>query len=167
MNTTPAPHAPLDVVDARLIDHLHAGFPLEDRPFARIGQDLGLREEEVIERLGKLLSTGVLTRLGPLYQIERAGGCYLLAALEVPADRFDAVAALVNAHLQVAHNYRRGHRLNMWFVVAADSQQGVDDCVRAIEAETGLRVHAFPKEREYRVELRLPAAPARAAEESA
>lgn len=146
-----------DRIDARLIDHLHAGFPLCDRPFARIGEALGLPEDEVIERLQHLLSTGVLTRLGPLYQIERAGGIYLLAALEVPADRFAEVAAQVNAHLEVAHNYRREHRLNMWFVVAADAADAVADCVRAIEAETGLRVHAFPKEREYRVELRLPA----------
>jgi DNA-binding Lrp family transcriptional regulator len=167
MSTTPRMRTALDDVDAQLIDHLHEGFPVEDRPFARIGEALGLREEEVIERLGQLLSGGVLTRLGPLYQIERAGGCYLLAALEVPPARFDAVAALVNAHLQVAHNYRREHRLNMWFVVAADSQEGVAGCVRAIESETGLPVHAFPKEREYRVELRLRAAPAGAAESPA
>jgi DNA-binding Lrp family transcriptional regulator len=107
----------------------------------------------VIERLRALLSGGVLARLGPLYQIERAGGCFLLAALEVPPGRFEAVAAQVNAHLQVAHNDRRAHRLNMWFVVAADSPQGVAGCLRAIEAETGLRVHSFPKEREFRVGL--------------
>lgn len=157
----------LDATDARLIDHLHAGFPITDRPFARIGEALGLAEEDVIERLRALLASGVLTRLGPLFHIERAGGCYLLAALEVTPERFDAVAAQVNAHLQVAHNYRREHRLNMWFVVAADSQAGVDDCVRAIEAETGLRVHCFPKEREFRVELRLPASAQHPAQETA
>ncbi len=168
MNTgSPAARAALDATDALLIDHLHSGFPIADRPFAQIGAALGLPEEEVIERLRALLSAGVLTRLGPLYQIERAGGSYLLAALEVPAERFDAVAAQVNAHLEVAHNYRRGHRLNMWFVVAADSQEGVAQCLRAIEAETGLRVHSFPKEREFRVELRLPASPRAAAEEAA
>ena len=74
----------LDAVDARLIDHLHDGFPVEDRPFARIGAALGLREEEVLERLGKLLSTGVLTRLGPLYQIERAGVVRQLFACSEP-----------------------------------------------------------------------------------
>jgi siroheme decarboxylase len=146
-----------DAVDAALIDHLHDGFPLCDRPFAAVGKALGLAEDEVIERLRKLLANGVLTRFGPLYQIERAGGIYILAAIEVPAERFAEVAALVNAHLQVAHNYRREHRLNMWFVVAAESQQAATRCLRAIEAETGLHVHAFPKEREFRVELRLPA----------
>ena len=147
-------------VDAVLIDYLHDGFPLCDRPFARIGEALGLGEDEVLERLRGLLASGVLTRFGPLYQIERAGGAYLLAALEVPAARFDAVAAQVNAHLEVAHNYRREHRLNMWFVLAADSQEAVETCARAIEAETGLPVHRFPKLREYHVELRLRAAPA-------
>lgn len=154
-----------DRMDAELIDGLHDGFPLCDRPFAEIGRRHGLTEDEVIERLRALLSSGVLTRLGPLYQIERAGGAYLLAALAVPDERFDAVAAQVNAHLQVAHNYRREHQLNMWFVVAADSQRAIDACVQAIEAETGLTVHRFPKEREFRVELRLPAKPALAVED--
>jgi hypothetical protein len=41
----------------------------------------------------------------------------------------------------------------------------VDDCVRAIEAETALPVRCFPKEREFRVELRLSAVAALAAEQ--
>jgi siroheme decarboxylase len=158
MNGRAAQHPGFDAVDATLIDHLHEGFPLCDRPFAAVGEALGLAEDEVIERLRNLLANGVLTRFGPLYHVERAGGIYILAALEVPEDRFAAVAAQVNAHLQVAHNYRREHRLNMWFVVAAESQQAATRCLRAIEVETGLTVHAFPKEREFRVELRLRAA---------
>ncbi len=150
-------HTHSDRIDAALIDHLHEGFPLCDRPFAQVGAALDLSEEEVLERLRKLLATGVLTRFGPLYQIEKAGGAYLLAALEAPAGRFDEIAAQVNAHVEVAHNYRRGHRLNMWFVVAGESQAAVDQCVEAIEAETGLPVHCFVREREYRVELRLRA----------
>jgi len=157
MNASVAQGHGFDAVDAALIDHLHEGFPLCAQPFAAVGEALGLAEDEVIERLRKLLANGVLTRLGPLFHIERAGGIYILAALEVPEDRFAEVAALVNAHIEVAHNYRREHRLNMWFVVAAQSQEITSRCLRAIEAETCLRVHAFPKEREYRVELRLPA----------
>lgn len=158
---------PIDAMDARLIDRLHGDFPLSDRPFAEIGQALGLPEEVVIERLQHLLSSGVLTRLGPLYQIERSGGAYMLAALEVPEAEFQRVAIQVNAHLQVAHNYRRAHQLNMWFVVAAETPQRVADCLRQIAEETGLKVHQFPKEREYRVELRLQARPPTADEESA
>ncbi|MFO1340260.1 MAG: Lrp/AsnC family transcriptional regulator [Burkholderiaceae bacterium] len=146
----------LSPAELRLIDHLHGGFPLVDRPFAAIGQALGCGEELVIERLNHLLSQGYLSRFGPLFQIERAGGQFVLAAMAVPEARFDAVAAQLNALPEVAHNYRREHRLNMWFVVAAETPALAEAALRRIEAETGLAVLSFPKEREYHVELRLP-----------
>lgn len=149
----------LTTEDARLIDHLHGGFPLTDRPFAAVGQALGWSEERVLERLHQLLACGVLTRFGPLFQIERAGGLFVLAAIAVPEERFDAVAALVNAFAEVAHNYRRTHALNMWFVVAAETPGLAQAALARIEAATGLAVLAFPKEEEYFVELRLPALP--------
>jgi DNA-binding Lrp family transcriptional regulator len=148
---------PIGPSDARLIDRLHGGLPLADRPFAEVGAELGLSEDEVIERLRRLLAQGVLTRFGPLFQIERAGGRFVLAALEVPPERFDEVAALVNALPEVAHNYRREHAFNMWFVVAGESDAAVQDALARVAGRTGLAVHAFPKEREYFVELRLPA----------
>ena len=147
----------VDAIDARLIDRLHGGFPLDERPFATVAAEIGLDEEELIERLRRLLARGVLTRFGPLFQIERVGGRFMLAALRVPEERFDEVAARVNALPEVAHNYRREHAFNMWFVLAAESPQGVDAAIERIERETGLPVLALPKEREYFVELRLPA----------
>ncbi len=152
----PEPCTRIDSADLRLIDHLHGGLPLSDRPFAEVGAALGMDEDEVLERLHRLLAQGVLTRFGPLYQIERAGGRFVLAALEVPAARFDEVAAIVNAMPEVAHNYKREHDFNMWFVIAADSASAADAALARIGAQTGLKVHAFPKEREFFVELRLP-----------
>lgn len=153
---TPDTSAWLSPIDARLIDRLHGDLPLVDRPFAAVAAELGLGEDEVLERLNHLLAQGVLTRFGPLYQIERAGGQFVLAAMAVPAERFDAVAAAVNARAEVAHNYRREHALNMWFVVAEATPEAVEATIVDIEAATGLEVLRFPKEREFFVELRLP-----------
>ncbi len=146
----------LSCTDRRLIQRLHGDLPLLERPYAAVGAELGLAEDEVIARLQRLLADGVLTRFGPLFQIERAGGCFVLAAMAVPAERFDAVATAVNARPEVAHNYRREHRLNLWFVAAATSPEAVEEAMRAIEADTGLPVLRFPKEREFFVELKLP-----------
>lgn len=153
----PGAKAALNPIDARLIDRLHDNFPLTDRPFADVAQELGLNEADVIERLQRLLSQGTLTRFGPLFQIERAGGEFVLAALEVPESEFDRIAQLVNQLPEVAHNYRRDHRLNMWFVVAAASSQEARAALQTIAKITGLQVHAFPKEREYFVGLHLSA----------
>ena len=149
--------AALAAEDALLINHLHGGFPLDERPYATVGAQLGWREERVIERLHQLLARGVLTRFGPLFQIERAGGQFVLAAIAVPEERFDVVNTVVNSFPEVAHNYRRTHRLNMWFVVAAETPALAQTAIARIEEAVGLPVYAFPKEEEYFVELRLPA----------
>lgn len=142
--------------EIRLIDYLHGGFPLSERPYADVGAALGMSEQAVIATLQNLLACGDLTRFGPLFQIERAGGQFVLAALSAPQDRFQEVTALVNALPEVAHNYRREHALNMWFVIGAESPQQAADAIARIEASTGLKVYAFPKEKEFFVELRLP-----------
>lgn len=151
--------------DLRLVSYLHGGFPLSDRPFAEVGQALGCSEEAVIERLQQLLAHGDLTRFGPLFQIERAGGRFVLAAMVVPEPRFAAVAAQLDAMPEVAHNYRRESAhpelpsatpLNMWFVLALESADALPAVLARIEASTGLPVFDFPKEREFFVELRLP-----------
>lgn len=147
----------IDAADRALIDALQGGFPLCEEPYRAVGESLGLSETEVIERLRLLLERKVLTRFGPLYQIEKIGGAYSLAALAVPEERFEQIAAIVNALPEVAHNYRREHRFNMWFVLATETPQEIDAAIERIEAATGLTVFTFPKEREYFVELKLDA----------
>lgn len=149
--------------DLDLIDALHGGFPLTDRPFADVAQGLGMTEEDVLARLERLLTEGVITRFGPLFQIERAGGKFVLAAIAVPTQDFDRVARIVNGFTEVAHNYRREHRLNMWFVVAAETAALAERVIQKIEQATGMSVLAFPKEKEFFVELRLPLTPLAAA----
>ena len=147
----------LDAVDRKIIDNLQGGFPLCDEPYAAAARQLGISGEELLERLRRLLDTRVLTRFGPLVHIERMGGAFVLAALQVPEERYDEVANLVNALPEVAHNYRREHALNMWFVLATEAQDGIAAAIARIEEATGLPVHAFPKEREYFVEMKLAA----------
>ena len=148
---------PLDAIDRQLINALHGGFPLCDEPYREIGERLGLSEAECLERLQRLLATGVLSRFGPLFQVERLGGTFVLAAMQVPEADFDVAAAAVNGMTAVAHNYRREHPFNMWFVLAAETRHEIAVAVAAIERMTGLQVYEFPKEREYFIGMRLEA----------
>ncbi len=152
-----ASKAVLDETDRRLINALQGDFPLVAEPYREVAESLGLSEAEVLERIDSLLERRVLTRFGPMFQIERAGGAFVLAAMQVPESDFDRVVAQVNAFPEVAHNYRREHALNMWFVLATATRQGIAETIAAIEAATGLPVFAFPKEREYFVEMKLRA----------
>ena len=153
------PHEPavLDDVDRRIVNALQGGFPLVPRPYAAAAEALGLAEDELIARIASLTASGVLSRFGPMFDAEKFGGAVSLAAMAVPTDRFDAVAAKLMAMPEIAHNYERRHPLNMWFVIATETRAGIGTAQRAIEAATGLKVLLFPKVREYFVGMRVEA----------
>lgn len=143
--------------DRRIVNALQGGFPLSDEPYREAAEPLGLSEAELLARLKRMLDERALTRFGPMFQIERMGGRFVLAAMQVLEADFDRIAETVNAFPEVAHNYRREHAFNMWFVLATEKPEGIADAIARIEAATGLAVAAFPKEREYFVEMKLDA----------
>jgi hypothetical protein len=97
----------------------------------------------------------MLSRFGPLWNAEGLGGDVCLCAMAVPGEHFDAVAAQVNAHPEVAHNYERAHALNMWFVISADRPERIREIAEMIQAETGIAVRQMPKTREFYVGFRV------------
>jgi DNA-binding Lrp family transcriptional regulator len=148
---------PLDDTDRRIVNALQEGFPLCPRPYAEAAQCLGLSEDDLISRLKHLLETRAITRFGPFLDAAAMGGAFCLCAMAVPAEHFETVMIQVNARPEVAHNYERAHRLNMWFVLATETPEGIDRAAREIEGETGLKVLLFPKEREFFVGFRVAA----------
>ena len=145
----------LDAVDRRIINALQGGFPIAERPYAEVASGLGLGEAELIARLERLRERNFLSRFGPMYNAERLGGDVTLAAIAVPEERYDDVADMVNAHGEVAHNYARDHRFNMWFVVAAERPERIAEVLGEIEEETGLTVLDLPKLEEFFIGLRV------------
>jgi len=147
----------LDDTDRRIVNALQDGFPLSPSPYREAADRLGLTEDELIARLRRLLETRILTRFGPFLDAAAMGGAFCLCAMAVPAERFEAVMIHINAHPEVAHNYERTHRLNMWFVLATETAEGIERVAREIEAETGLKVLLFPKEQEFFIGFRVAA----------
>ena len=147
----------MDELDRAIVNALQGGFPICDEPYREVAEQLGIAEAELIARIERMLETKTLTRFGPMFQVERMGGAFVLAALAVPEADYERVAEQVNALPEVAHNYRREHALNMWFVLATETPEGIQATIERIEHSTGLKVYAFPKLKEYFVEMRLAA----------
>ncbi len=147
----------MDATDRLIINGLQGGFPITAQPFADVSATLGLDEADLLDRLCALIADGTLSRFGPLYNAEALGGGLTLAAMAVPAARFEEVADIVNGFVEVAHNYERDHELNMWFVVATERPERVGEVLDEIAAATGLNVFDLPKQEEFFLELTLEA----------
>lgn len=145
----------MDTTDRAIVNALQGGFPITERPYAEAAAELGIAEDELIERLERMLVDGTLSRFGPMYHAERMGGAFTLAAMAVPAERFEAVAEIVNCFPEVAHNYARDHALNLWFVLATEDKARIAEVISEIEARTGLAVLDMPKIEEFYVGLRF------------
>jgi len=149
--------SPLSDIDRAILNHLQGDFPISPKPFAECAARLGIDEPQLLERIEDLIRENIATRFGPMYQIEKLGGAFTLAAMKVPEAQFDRVTEQVNAFQEVAHNYQRDHAFNMWFVLATDSPAKIAETITRIEAATGLKVFNMPKEKEYFIGARFDA----------
>jgi len=145
----------IDAIDRKIINALQGGFEIVERPYRQAAEKLGLGEDDLIERLQRLVDNKALSRFGPMYNAERLGGAVTLCAVAAPRDRYETVADQINRHHQVAHNYARDHDLNMWFVLACETPSDIAETIAAIESETGLTVHDFPKQKEFFIGLKV------------
>jgi DNA-binding Lrp family transcriptional regulator len=145
----------LDKVDRIILNRIQADFPITSRPFFEVGRELGIAEDEVITRVRRLLEAGAVNRLGPVLNPTAMGGERTLAAMHVPPERLEQVAALVNGFDVVSHNYEREHHYNLWFVLSSEKPGEIKQVMAAIERETGIAVMDLPTLEEYFLGVRF------------
>ena len=139
-------------LEKHLLNDFQRDFPLSSRPYAELAARLGVTEEQVLATLEDLQAQGAISRIGPVFRPHKVGAS-TLAAMAVPAARLDAVAELVSAYPEVNHNYERGHRFNLWFVVTAPDRARLDAVLGEISARTHLTVLALPLLEDYHIDL--------------
>ena len=147
----------MDAIDKIIINHLQEDFPVCERPFLILADQLQLPEDVLINRVQGLLDDGTLSRFGPLYNLEVLGGSYSLVAMQVSKADIDTVVAIINEYPEVAHNYERDHRFNLWFVLATETANQIDAVLDEIENRTGYKTYNMPKLDEYYVGLKFDA----------
>jgi len=142
----------LDATDFLLVNPWQRGFPLKPRPFREIAQRSSLPETQVVDRFIRLQRQGVIDRIGPVFRPNTVGASSL-AAMAVPPERLEEVAAFVSEQRGVNHNYEREHRYNLWFVATGASAADVQWVLSCIEHGTGIAVLRLPLLEEFHIDL--------------
>lgn len=139
-------------LERHILNDFQHGFPLTPTPFADIADSLGTSEADVLEAVRSLSERGVISRVGAVLSPNRAGAS-TLAAMAVPAGRLEQVAELINAFVEVNHNYEREHDYNLWFVVTAEDEARLQAVLAEMERQTGLAVLNLPMLKDYHIDL--------------
>lgn len=141
-----------ETFEFRLLNEFQRDFPLCPAPFAELAQRLGVAERVVLSGLDKLRREGKISRVGAVFAPKRIGAS-TLAAMAVPAEKLEVVAAAVNRFPEVNHNYEREHHYNLWFVVTAGSEGRLQATLGAIEKAAGYSLLALPLLEEFHIDL--------------
>ena len=148
----PLPQPPRTDLERAVLDRFQQQLPLSPTPFADMAEQLGTDEQTILDTLARLQAEGAISRVGPVFRPHSIGAS-TLAAIAVPPERLEAVAAIVNGFEEVNHNYEREHRLNLWFVVTAEDGVAVQRVLHAISTRTGLPVLDLPMLADFHINL--------------
>lgn len=143
----------MDQLDKQLLDIIQTDFPLESRPYAALGQRLGLTEAETLARVRALKAQGVIRRVGANFQSKKLGWHSTLCAAHVAEDQLESFVAEVNRHPGVTHNYQRRHAFNVWFTYIGESREAVAQALAGITARTGVPILNLPADRLFKIRL--------------
>ncbi len=121
-------------VEDTLLVALQRGIPLKRRPFAELGESVGLSEAEVLAALRTLFEEKRARRFGAVFDVRRLGYLSALCAVDLPEDDIETYAAALKPYVGITHCYERGwppdldadgpgggggvHVPNLWFTLA-------------------------------------------------
>lgn len=155
----------MEALDRKILEIVQDGFPLEERPYAALGRLLGVLEEEAFDSVERLRKSGVIRRLGGVYDSRRLGYISRLCTGVVSEDKLEGFAAAVDKIPAITHNYVRSHAYNVWFTVIARSESEIQETVRGLEAETALHdAHVLSASRMFKINTVMKAASGQATE---
>ncbi|MGD9331065.1 MAG: AsnC family transcriptional regulator [Desulfobacterales bacterium] len=146
----------MDDTDRRILNRIQSDFPVDPRPYAIIGRELDLPEDEVIARVRRLREIGIIRRIGGNFAPEKLGFVSTLCAASVPEEKLALFTATVNRYTGVTHNYMRENHFNVWFTFIAPSMDEIEANLATIARETGIdNILNLPATRVFKIRAKF------------
>ena len=144
----------IDDTDKKILNEIQSFFPVTSRPFLEIGMRLDLSEDEVLERIKRMKSNGIIRRIGGNFNSRGLNFTSTLCAAKVPEEKLDHFVEAVNRYPGVTHNYLRNHDYNVWFTFIAEDMAFIDSALRDIRIETGVKeILNLPAVRTFKIKV--------------
>ena len=142
-------------LEQNLLAIIQDAFPLEERPYQVLAdkfstEDGPVTEQQVFEAVESLRKSGVIRRIGGVYDSKALGFISRLCAGKVTD--IDKFTAAINEISAITHNYVRSHEYNVWFTVIAQSEGEIRKIVDGLCASTDLHdVHILSATKKFKI----------------
>jgi len=129
----------MDNLDLEILLALQDGIPLVREPFSAIATQLGIKPDEVIERLQRLREEKIIRKFGLFVQKSKVGViANAMVVWAVPSNRVQEVAEFLSRFREVTHCYERktapNWRYNVYTVIHGVERKTVSELVKTLSA---------------------------------
>jgi DNA-binding Lrp family transcriptional regulator len=146
----------MDELDKEILNRIQTRFPLTSRPYAAVARELETTEEDVLARVSRLKSNGIIRRIGGNFVPGKVGFVSTLCAAKVPEEKLELFARTVNSFPGVTHNYLRDNPFNVWFTFIAPSMQAIRGNLERIVERTGVqRILNLPATHVFKIKAKF------------
>lgn len=127
----------LSSLDINIIRKLQEDLPLVPRPYMEIAEQLGITENEVIDKIQEFCKSGIIRRFGTTINHRNVGfKANSMVVWMVPEERIKAVTKIMILFSQVSHCYERptlpGWPYNVFTMVHEETKQECEKVVKEI-----------------------------------
>lgn len=146
----------LDHADRALLTRMQRAVPLVPRPFAAIGAELSMPEDDVIDRLARLKDSGIVRELSAIFDARRLGYASTLVAACYAHGELERAAEAISREPGVSHNYERDHAFNLWYTLAVPPGVDIATTVESLHCATGAEsTRMLPSLRVFKIGVHL------------
>jgi len=139
-------------LEQNLLAIIQDAFPVEERPYQVLAEQLGSDEQSVFAAVENLRQSGIIRRIGGVYDSKALGFISRLCAGKVTESAIEAFATAVNEIPAITHNYQRSHEYNVWFTVIAQSEEEIQKIVDDVCVKTDLHdVHVLLATKKFKI----------------
>ena len=142
----------MDNTDKTILNRIQSDFPVTSRPYLEIARELNISEDDIISRVRRLKSQGVIRRIGANFVPGKLGFVSTLCAAKVPEEQINQFAKIVNSYTGVTHNYVRENSYNVWFTFISPAREDIKQSLSEISKKTGVtEIINLPATKVYKI----------------
>src|SRR6266516_94748 len=127
----------MDDADLRTLNVMQSQFPVVERPYRAVAEEVGLTEADVLERVRRLRREHIIRQISAIFDTKSLGYKSSLVAAKYMPDQLAAGARIVNEHPGVSHNYERNDAFNLWYTVAVPPTSDLEATVERLHELSG------------------------------
>ncbi|OPX86820.1 MAG: hypothetical protein A4E53_02852 [Pelotomaculum sp. PtaB.Bin104] len=129
--------------DKQIVRAVQQGLPLTSRPFQAMAEQLGLSEEELLDRILAMYKDGRIRRFGAVVRHRELGFvANAMVVWDVPAEQVMTKGKIMASFPEVSHCYQRprqpGWSYNLFTMIHGQSREYCAEVADRIARATGL-----------------------------